>query len=367
MAIKYPIVRPVLPLLSEYQKYIEGVFERNWLTNNGPLHYELETRLADYLGVDNLMLVANGTLALQVAYQALELTESASPILTTPFSFAATASSIGWHGHKCEFVDIDPTTLNLEPNKITLKQLSASSAVVATHVFGNPCDVKSFEALSKQHNIKIIYDAAHAFGCDFDGESVLKWGDASTLSLHSTKIFHSVEGGAIVFKKEDDLIRARQMINFGFNNKQYPDKLGINAKMSEVHAAMGLSLLDNINVIQEQRIRCTEAYHYQLKGVFEFQTWSEKSSNNGAYMPVLCHSESQLLSLMPRLLELGIQTRRYFYPSLSEVPCYGMNGDTPIANDISRRILCLPLYANMTLEDVTDICSLIKKALVSLD
>jgi len=363
MAIKYPIVRPVLPPLSEYQKYIESVFQRNWLTNNGPLHQELESRLSDYLQVNNLMLVANGTLALQVAYQALELNDTDRSILTTPFSFAATASSIAWQGHSCEFVDINSQTLNLDPTAISQEQLARSSAIVATHVFGNPCDVKAFDKLSKENDIKIIYDAAHAFDCKFNDESVLKWGDASTLSLHATKIFHSVEGGAIVFKHEADLLRAKEMINFGFNQQQYPDKVGINAKMSELHAAMGLSLLDNIHDIQLQRILCVETYHKLLEGEFDFQVWDTNSSYNGAYMPILCKTEAQLLSLMPRLLELGVQTRRYFYPSLSEVPCYGQVGETPIANEISRRVLCLPLYADMSLADVKDICALTKKAL----
>jgi len=363
MAILYPIVRPVLPSLSEYQKYVESVFQRNWLTNNGPLHQELESRLSDYLQVNNLMLVANGTLALQVAYQALEFNDTDRPILTTPFSFAATASSIAWQGHSCEFVDINSQTLNLDPTAISQEQLARSSAIVATHVFGNPCDVKAFDKLSKENDIKIIYDAAHAFDCKFNDESVLKWGDASTLSLHATKIFHSVEGGAIVFKHEADLLRAKEMINFGFNQQQYPDKVGINAKMSEFHAAMGLSLLDNIHDIQLQRILCVETYHKLLEGEFDFQVWDTNSSYNGAYMPILCKTEAQLLSLMPRLLELGVQTRRYFYPSLSEVPCYGQVGETPIANEISRRVLCLPLYADMSLADVKDICALTKKAL----
>lgn len=363
MAIKYPIVRPVLPSLAEYQKYVESVFQRSWLTNNGPLHQELESRLADYLKVNHLMLVANGTLALQVAYQALELNNKESPILTTPFSFAATASSIIWQGHSCEFVDIQPDTLNLDPAKISQEQLANSSSIVATHVFGNPCDVEALEQLSKKNEIKIIYDAAHAFDCKLNGESVLNWGDASTLSLHATKIFHSVEGGAIVFKQEEDLLRAKEMINFGFNKQQYPEKVGINAKMSELHAAMGLSLLDSINDIQQHRINCVETYHNELKGEFDFQVWDRQSSNNGAYMPILCDSETQLLSLMPRLLAQGVQTRRYFYPSLSHVPCYGQIGVTPIANEISRRVLCLPLYADMSLADVKEICAITKKVL----
>lgn len=358
--IKYPIVRPVLPELEKYQQYIKTVFDNVWLTNAGPLHQELERRLADYLGVKHLMLVSNGTLALQVAYRALNLGER---VITTPFSFAATASSLAWQNHNCQFVDIDTGSLNIDPDCISDELAASCDGIVATHVFGNPCDVEKLDSLSRKHNLKVIYDAAHAFGCRYKGESILNWGDASTLSLHATKIFHTVEGGAIIFKHEADLLKAKQLINFGFDSKQFPEFVGINAKLNETNAAMGLALLDDIEARQSHRITCINAYQLQLAVEFEFQQWADESSVNGAYMPVLCRSEQELLQLMPLLTELGVQTRRYFYPSLSEVPCYGMQGETPIANDISRRVICLPLYADITIEDVTDICDLVKQAL----
>ncbi|SUI75375.1 DegT/DnrJ/EryC1/StrS family aminotransferase [Shewanella morhuae] len=357
--IKYPIVRPVLPKLETYQQYISTVFDNVWLTNMGPLHQQLEQRLAAYLGVKHLMLVSNGTLALQVAYKALELGEH---ILTTPFSFAATASSLAWQNHQCYFVDIDADSLNIDPDKISDDLAERCDGIVATHVFGNPCDVEKLDRLSKKYQLKIIYDAAHAFNCHYQGQSILNWGDASTLSLHATKIFHTVEGGAIIFKREADLIRARQLINFGFNSQQFPEFIGINAKLNEINAAMGLALLDGVEEQQQLRIRCVERYRTELVNLFQFQTWRRDSDNNGAYMPIICDSEEQLLSVMKRLTTLGVQTRRYFYPSLAEVPCYGMRGDTPIASDISRRILCLPLYAGMNVDEVTAICKLIKQA-----
>ncbi|WP_394200812.1 DegT/DnrJ/EryC1/StrS family aminotransferase [Shewanella waksmanii] len=363
MAIKFPIVRPVLPAIDVYQKYVQSVFDSKWLTNSGPLHQQLEQRLAEHLGVEHLMLVANGTFALQVAYQALGLTDSSRPILTTPFSFAATASSVAWQGHQCQFVDIDSSSLNIDPKLITQEQVRAASAIVATHVFGNPCDVHHLEKLTKGLDTKVIYDAAHAFNCRLNGESVLNWGDASTLSLHATKIFHCVEGGAIVFKKAHDLQRAKEMINFGFNRHQYPENVGINAKMSEMHAAMGLSLLDDVDAIQEQRIEAVDTYKSLLNDDFEFQQWVDGSCNNGAYMPILCKDEKQLLKLMQHLTEDGVQTRRYFYPSLSEVECYGKRGETPIANEISRRVLCLPLYGDLTVSEVKQICGMVKSAL----
>lgn len=362
--MKYPIVRPVLPQNSGYFSRLEQVFERRWLTNNGPMHQELEEKLADYLGVKHLMLVANGTLALQVAYQALNLGEK---VLTTPFSFAATASSLAWQHHQCQFVDIDKHSLNIDPMAITPAQWQQYDGVVATHVFGNPCAVETLEQHAEQSRTKVIYDAAHAFGCRYKGRSLLEYGDASTLSLHATKIFHTVEGGAIVFKREQDLLTAKQMINFGFDDKQFPQFAGINSKMSEVHAAMGLSLLEQIDEIQQQRMGSVALYQQQLASVVELQAWASHSENNGAYMPVILRSEAELLHVMAFMTEQGVQTRRYFYPSLSQVPCYGMQGETPIANDISLRILCLPLYHGLQREDVLSICDALKAALASFE
>lgn len=360
--MKYPIVRPVLPENTRYFSLLEKVFDQRWLTNSGPMHQELEAKLADYLDVKHLMLVANGTLALQVAYKALNLGDN---VLTTPFSFAATASSLAWQGHQCEFVDIDRDSLNIDPAAITPQQWQKNDGLVATHVFGNPCDVEALEQLANQHQTKVIYDAAHAFGCRYKGRSLLNYGDASTISLHATKIFHTVEGGAIVFKREEELAVARQLINFGFDDKQFPQFAGINSKMSEVHAAMGLALLEQVDEIQQQRIESAEQYHQQLSPVVDLQVWDKDSDNNGAYMPIILSSEEELTHVMSYMTEQGVQTRRYFYPSLSQVPCYGMQGDTPIANDISQRILCLPLYYGLQREDIVYICDALRAALGS--
>lgn len=359
--IKYPIVKPVLPELGKYQRYIESSFERCWLTNKGPLHQELEVRLAEYLGVENLMLVANGTLALQVAYKALELQ---GDVITTPFSFAATAGSLKWQNLRPEFVDVDPTSLNLCPKKIdeffSLKNTSNVNALVAVHVFGNPCEVDRIDELAQKHRLKVIYDAAHAFGSQYKKQSLLNYGDASTLSLHATKIFHCVEGGAIIFKCKETLEKAKQLINFGFDSNNNPQYTGINAKMSEMHAAMGLALFDRIDEILQKRQALVYEYKKQLNGYLQFQTWHAEGENNGAYMPVVFDSEQSLLSTMQHLTYKGIQSRRYFYPSLSEVPAYGMHGDTPIANDISRRILCLPMYFDLSKSTIGEIANVIK-------
>jgi len=355
--VNYPIVKPYLPCLDKYQNYIKDVFERNWLTNNGPLVQALEKRLAEYLGVEHILLVANGTLALQVAYAAFVIK---GKVLTTPFSFAATASSLVWDNLEPEFIDIDKNSLNLDVNKISKEQLAEASAILPVHVFGNPCEVEKLASLAAKNDIKVIYDAAHAFASDFENKSVLNYGDAATLSFHATKLFHSVEGGAIIFKNKVDYDKARQLINFGFDSNNHPEFIGINAKMSEVHAAMGLTVLDNIKHITTQRSELVNRYHQQLASLdanlIQFQTWHEQGTRNGAYMPIMLENEAAVLLLTEQLASEGIGSRRYFYPSLSQVEAYGMLGDTPIANDIASRILCLPLYTDLTLSDVDFIC-----------
>jgi dTDP-4-amino-4,6-dideoxygalactose transaminase len=360
--LKYPIVKPYLPALSVYQNEISGVFERHYLTNNGPLVQLLEKRLAKYLGVQYLLLVTNGTLALNVAYAALDIK---GQVLTTPFSFAATASSLLWQGLSPCFIDIEPTSLNIDVTKITDEQAQNASAILPVHVFGNPCKVKLIDEFANKHNLAVIYDAAHAFASRIAGESLLNYGDAATLSLHATKLFHSVEGGAIIFKSKAAFEKAKQLINFGFDQDHYPQHIGINAKMSEFHAAMGLAVLDDIEKITEQRKLLIDYYQLQvakIKGVM-VQQWYDGESPCGAYMPILLKSERVVLMLTESLKGKGIQTRRYFYPSLSQIKIYGENGDTPIANEISSRILCLPMYTALTLPDVDFICQQVREAL----
>ncbi|WP_165724807.1 DegT/DnrJ/EryC1/StrS family aminotransferase [Pseudoalteromonas sp. SA25] len=357
--MKYPIVKPFLPPLNDYTAHITSIFERNWLTNNGPCLQKLEQQLAEYFNVEHLLLVANGTLALQVAFAALNIdANKKSSVLTTPFSFAATASSLCFAGITPEFVDINPNTYNIDITKVTPAQLSNASAILGVHVFGNPCDVDTIEQIAKQHDLKVIYDAAHAFASNLNGESVLSYGDIATLSLHATKLFHSVEGGAIIFKYKADYLKAKQLINFGFDAQQNPEFVGINAKMSEMHAAMGLSLFKSLPHITAQRRALTVRYAERLTAIagLELQQWHDSGENNGAYMPVLLNSETVLVQVQKVLTEFGIQTRRYFYPSLSLVPAYGMQGSTPIANNISERILCLPMYTDLALDGVDEIC-----------
>lgn len=348
-----PIVKPFLPKFDAYSTRIEGIFERNYLTNNGPVLRELEQKLADYFEVPYLLLVANGTLAIQVALMALEVK---GKVITTPFSFAATSSTLSALGIDPIFSDIDKESLNLDPQAISNEALSSASAILPVHVYGNACDVKVLEALADKHQLKVIYDAAHTFGAEYDGKPLLAYGDAATISLHATKIFHTVEGGAVAFKNKADYEKAKQLINFGFDANNIPNLVGINAKMSEIHAAMGLSLFEHVESITSHRAQLAAQYINNLKGHVSFPFFAETCKPNGAYAPIILNNEAELEALQAHFASIEIQTRRYFYPSLSLVECYKGAGDTPISNDICSRILCLPMYYELSFEQVDFIC-----------
>ena len=340
-----PVTRPHLPEIDRYLGYIKRCYENNQLTNNGPLVQELKARLEDYLGVQNLLLVANGTLALQIAYKALGVTGKA---VTTPFTFVATSSSLRWEGIEPVFADINGKTLNLSPKKAREALDPDVTALVPVHVYGNPCDVETFDEIAKEHVLKVIYDAAHAFGVRLNGRSILQWGDAATLSFHATKVFHTVEGGAIVFKKREDYERACRLINFGYEEGEVVDE-GINAKMSEFHAAMGLSMLDEIETVLAKREEVHRRYYEALESLYEMPVWKEGATRNYAYFPVLFPSEDALLKTQERLNEAGIFPRRYFYPSLDTRGYDLSDGENPISRDRASRVLCLPMYPALPL------------------
>ncbi len=350
-----PVTRPHLPEKSRYLGYISRCYETSQLTNNGPLMQELKARLEDYLGVQNLLLVANGTLALQIAYKALGVSGKA---VTTPFTFVATSSSLKWEGIEPVFADIDGRTLDLSPEKTREALDPDVTALVPVHVYGNPCDVEAFDKIAREHDLKVIYDAAHAFGVRLNGKSVLQWGDAATLSFHATKVFHTVEGGAIIFKKREDYERACRLINFGYEGGEVVDE-GINAKMSEFHAAMGLSMLDEIETVLQKRGEVHYRYYEALKDYFEMPLWKESATRNYAYSPVLFPSEDALLKTQQRLNEAGIFPRRYFYPSLDTLGHGQPGGENPISRDRARRVLCLPMYAALPLDIQEKIISIV--------
>ncbi|WP_292520551.1 DegT/DnrJ/EryC1/StrS aminotransferase family protein [Methanoculleus sp.] len=342
-----PVTRPHLPEMSRYLGYIERCYQNNQLTNNGPLVQELKARLEDYLGVQNLLPVANGTLALQIAYKVLGISRVA---ITTPFTFVATSSSLKWGGIEPVYADIDASSLNLSPQKAEMILDPEVTALVPVHVYGNPCNVEAFDRIAKDHGLKVIYDAAHAFGVRLNGKSVLQWGDAATLSFHATKVFHTVEGGAIVFKKREDYERACRLINFGYEEGEVADE-GINAKMSEFHAAMGLCMLDEIDSVLQEREEIYKRYYEALKDHFEIPVWKEGATRNYAYFPVLFPSEDALLKTQQRLNDAGIFPRRYFYPSLDALNGYARpDKGNPISRSRADRVLCLPLYSALPLE-----------------
>ncbi len=349
-----PVNRPYLPAFEKYTKYLERVYQNGWLTNNGPLVQELKVRLEEYLGVKNLLLVANGTLAMQLAYKVFNLRGNA---VTTPFTFIATSSSLAWEGIKPKFADIDSQTFNLCPNKAESAIDDNTTAIVPVHVYGNPCDVEAFEAIGQRRNVKVIYDAAHAFGVKYKGKSVLNYGDASTLSFHATKVFHSVEGGAVIFKNSDDYERALLMTNFGIDTKTMNIvEQGINTKMSEFHAAMGLAVLDDIDYILQRRVEIFEIFKNKLMKQFTLQKWNVYSNYNGAYFPVLFDSEEKSKQIFQTLKNNGVNAREYFKPSLSMIDRYNFDKCiTEISNDYSSRILCLPLFTSLRDDEVNKI------------
>lgn len=340
-----PVARPYLPEKSRYLEYISRCYENCQLTNNGPLVQELKARLEDYLGVQNLLPVANGTLALQIAYKVLGVSRKA---VTTPFTFVATSSSLKWEGIEPVFADIDGETLNLCPEKTKGVLDSDVTALVPVHVYGNPCDVEAFDQIAEDHELKVIYDAAHAFGVRLNGKSILQWGDAATLSFHATKVFHTCEGGAIVFKKHEDYERACRLINFGYEEGEVIDE-GINAKMSEFHAAMGLSMLDEIETVLQKRRDVHRCYCEILKDHFKMPLWKEGAIRNYAYFPVLFPSEDALLQTQQRLNEAEIFPKRYFYPSLDALGYGQPSGKNPISRDRAKKVLCLPMYPALPL------------------
>ncbi|SEH99040.1 dTDP-4-amino-4,6-dideoxygalactose transaminase [Rheinheimera pacifica] len=346
-----PVNKPYLPAFEKYTKYLERVYNKAWLTNNGPLVQELKIRLEDYLGVKNLLPVANGTLAMQLAYKVFSLKGNA---VTTPFTFIATSSSLAWEGITPKFADADPKSYNLCSKQAKNAIDEHTSAIVPVHVYGNPCDVQAFELLGKQHNVKVIYDAAHAFGIKLGDSSVLNYGDASTLSFHATKVFHSVEGGAVIFKNSDDYERAVLMTNFGIDTSTGNIvEAGINTKMSEVHAAMGLAVLDDIEQILSHRVALFEQYQHLLKGLVQMPTWCSAASFNGAYMPVTFQTSEICTRMLDFLKQNHIIARRYFNPSINEVSLYRTGTSRcRVSEDLSRRTLCLPLYYDLTIADV---------------
>jgi dTDP-4-amino-4,6-dideoxygalactose transaminase len=354
------VTKPFLPPYSEFQNYLRGIWEREWLTNNGPLVNELELKLKEQLRVDHLLFLGNGTVALQIAIRALNLQ---GEIITTPFSYVATTSSIVWERCEPVMVDICPNTLNIDSKRIEEAITDRTTAILPTHVFGNPCNVEEIEAIARRHRLHVIYDAAHAFGTIHRGRSLLSYGDIATCSFHATKLFHTIEGGAVITPDAEILHRMATMRNFGHVSMTEFGGVGINGKNSEMHAAMGLCNLKYLQRILDVRRRICERYLSHLQNLpLSFQEIAPETQYNHAYFPIVFESESVMLKALEMFTLNSIYPRRYFYPSLSKLP-YLHGKEAPIAEDIASRILCLPLYHTLSDEEVDMICRLLKRQL----
>jgi dTDP-4-amino-4,6-dideoxygalactose transaminase len=344
-----PVTKPFLPKSEEYDDYVHSIWERQWLTNNGPLVNEFELKLKNYLQLEHLLFVTNGTVALQIAIKALALK---GEIITTPFSYVATTSSIVWEGCKPVFTDIDPETFNIDPTKIEAAITPNTSAILATHVYGNPCDIDAITLIAKKHQLKVIYDAAHCFGTKYKGKSVFEYGDISTTSFHATKLFHSIEGGAVFTKNADLLKKMAAMRNFGHHGPEDFSELGINGKNCEFHAAMGLCNLKYVDEILRKRKELSLYYLQKLTYLkASFPKYLKNCDGNYAYFPVLFDTSEMMNKCLIALAAEKIYCRRYFYPSLSNLP-YVQNTILPECDKVVEKIMCLPLYHSLTFADL---------------
>lgn len=352
------VTKTFFPPLEDYNKQLERVWKNQWLTNRGELLQELETKLKAKLDVSNIIIMNNGTIPIQIALQVLG---QQGEIITTPFSYVATTSAILWEHCTPVFVDIHPEYLTIDETKIEAAITAKTTAILATHVFGNPCAIEAIEVIAAKHNLKVIYDAAHAFGVTYNGQSIFEYGDVSTCSFHATKLFHTGEGGAVFCKDTDLNHKLFYSHNFGHNGPLEFFGLGINGKISELQAAMGLSVLPYMERIVTSRKQVVEWYVAQLD--FTKLTPLKIRNNtewNYSYYPVIFESEARLLEVQKALNDKQIFPRRYFYPSLNTIP-YVNGAPMPISESIASRVLCLPLYEGLEEEDVVRIIEIINK------
>ncbi|MEO8588904.1 MAG: DegT/DnrJ/EryC1/StrS family aminotransferase [Flavobacteriales bacterium] len=341
------VTRTFLPPREEYLVWLDKAYASHVLTNNGPIHRELEETLRSRFDVPYLRLMSNGTLAIQLAIRALGIT---GKVITTPFSYVATTSAILWEGCTPVFADILPDTLCIDPARIEELIDADTTAILATHVYGIPCDVEAIAAIAKKHGLKVIYDAAHAFDVLYKGRSILAWGDASTLSFHATKLFHTVEGGAVVMHDAAVDDRLRLLRSFGHIGDEH-FTLGMNAKMSEVHAAMGMAVLPHVNDLIVERKTISERYDAGLGRRFERPTLPVGTDYNYSYYPILLADEQACGKALADLSAIGIFARRYFYPSLNTLP-YVASSVMPISDHAATRVVCLPLYAGLREDEI---------------
>jgi dTDP-4-amino-4,6-dideoxygalactose transaminase len=355
------VTRTFLPPREEYLHWLDKAYASHVLTNNGPIHRELESTLRTRFDVPHLRLMSNGTLALQLAIRTLGIT---GRVITTPFSYVATTSAILWEGCEPVFVDIDPNTGCIDASLIEAAITPDTTAILATHVYGIPCDVEAIDAIAKKHGLKVIYDAAHAFDVQYRGKSILAYGDASTLSFHATKLFHTVEGGAVVLHDAEADERLKLLRSFGHRGDEH-FCLGMNAKMSELHAAMGMAVLPYMEVNIAERMALSAYYDAQLDAVRMVRpTLPEGTVYNGAYHPIVLRDRNEREALLQALAAEDIHARRYFFPSLDTLP-YVKSEACQHSRDLADRALCLPLFNGMDTADQDRIIAIIQKCLRS--
>ena len=361
------VTQPYLPPLEEFIPYLQEIWKNKILTNSGPFHQKFEAALCEYLGVDYVSIFANGTLALVTALQALRIT---GEVITTPYSFVATSHSLLWNGIKPVFVDVDRENFNLDPRKIEAAITPQTTAIMPVHCYGHPCDVEAIQMIADNYNLKVIYDAAHAFGVQCHCGSVLKHGDLSVLSFHATKVFNSFEGGAIICPDAKTKQRIDHLKNFGFVNETTVVAPGINGKMSEINAAFGLLQLQHVDAVLARRAEISARYLTELTdvaGIRCIRASGERVSNN-SYFPILVGPEYPLGrdALYERLRTNHIYARRYFYPLISDFPMYrGMPSadpsNLPVASDIAKKVLCLPIYPSLSDDEQDRVINTIKR------
>ena len=353
------VTQTFLPPIEEYQNYLNQIWDKKWLTNRGPLVRKLEENLKKYLGVKQTILTTNGTLPIQIAIKTLKLE---GEIITTPFSYVATTSAIVWENCEPVFVDITPDFLTIDESKIEAAITSKTSAILATHVFGNPCNIEAIDAIAKKHNLRVLYDAAHCFGVNYKNESIFNFGDVSTCSFHATKVFHTAEGGAMFTNSKELFDKLFYHHNFGHKGPEEFQGIGTNAKMSEIQAAMGLSVLPYMDeVLNKRKLICNLYFKAFEKEDIKLITLRKHTNWNYCYFPLIFKSEEQLFKVKKALEKQNIFTRRYFYPSLNTLPYIKNKAVMPISESISKRVLCLPLYPDLLDDEVSKIISIILK------
>jgi dTDP-4-amino-4,6-dideoxygalactose transaminase len=359
------VTQPFLPPLEEFIPYLEEIWESKWLTNGGPFHQELELSLAKHLDVEHIALFANGTIALVTALQSLRIT---GEVITPPFSFVATAHSLLWNSITPVFVDIDPATCNIDPDKIEQAITPRTTAIMPVHCYGNPCNVERIQQIADIYGLKVIYDAAHAFGVTYKGESLLIHGDLSVLSFHATKVFTTFEGGAIVCPDSKTKLRIDYLKNFGIADEVTVMAPGINGKMNEVQAAFGILQLKYINESITRRRSIAVLYRESLADIPGITYFDQRSdtTENFSYFPIFVNTGFPISrdALYQNLRENNIYARRYFYPIISDFPMYrglpsANRENLPVATDTALKVLCLPIYPDLTVSDIEKIISII--------